>query len=73
MREPVCWLLNYPRPIGLEPTIYLTKPNPEEGYEDDESPFEAPTIIECYSYTDALSRILHFNLILALTEFKIVK
>lgn len=69
MREPVCYLLNYPRPIGLEPTIYLTKPYTEPLDEDG----WAPELIECYTFSDALSRIMHFNIELALKEFKVQK
>lgn len=69
MKEPVCYLLNFGRPIGLEPTIYLTKP-----YLPDEEPNPwSPDLIECYSFQDALNRILHFNIKLALEEFKVVK
>jgi len=67
--KPTCYLLNYGRPIGLEPTIYLSKP---ELLNEEETPW-SPEIIECYSYKDALSRILHFNITLALEEFKVVK
>ena len=70
-KEPVCFLLNYPRPLGLEPTIYLSQPAlpPIETYED---PWY-PEIVPCHSFQDALSRILHFNIQLAMNEFRVVK
>lgn len=67
--EPVCYLLNSGRPIGLEPTIYLSRPV----IPDEEPNPWTPEIIECYSFQDALSRILHFNLKLALDKFKVVR
>jgi hypothetical protein len=78
-RKPVCYLLNFPRPVGLEPTIYLTKPNIEElqvqGYEDDGLPvsgcFWGPDIEEYYEFSHALNRIMHFNIKLALQEFSV--
>lgn len=57
-------------PVGLEPTIYLTKPNIESM--DEGTPWE-PELIVCYTFSDALSRIMHFNINLALEEFKVVK
>jgi len=71
-REPVCYLLNFGRPIGLEPTIYLSKPNLPDLQPEEQSPWDGD-IIECYSFQDALSQILHFNITQALSEFKIVK
>lgn len=76
--EPVCYLLNYPRPIGLEPTIYLSCPKidytpveVEPGYFMEDC--QLPEIVPCYSFSDALSRIMHFNIRLALEEFSIVR
>ena len=70
-RKAVCYLLNFPRPVGLEPTIYLSKPKLDPNGQD-ENPWH-PDVEECYSFTEALSRILHFNLSLALKEFSIKK
>lgn len=65
--KPVCYLLNHPRPIGLEPTIYLSKPELGDGCDN---PWH-PDIIECRSYQEALSRLMHFNITLTLREFEI--
>lgn len=72
IREPVCYLLNFGRPVGLEPTIYLSRPTLLE-ISEEENPWYEGEVIECYSYKDALSRILHYNISHALSDFKIVK
>lgn len=62
-----CYLKCYPRPVGLEPTIYLYKPEVckevvevEPGYLL-EDPFSNPEVSEYRSIEDALIEILKFN------------
>jgi len=61
------YLLNFPRPIGIEPTIYLKNPiiepiicEVELGYFL-EDPYSNPEILEFNSIFDTLTCILSFN------------
>lgn len=61
------YLLNFPRPIGLEPTIYQIKPEiiPESVEIEpgcfDIDPYSNPDIIECRTIMEALITILKYN------------
>ncbi len=61
------YLLNFPRPIGVEPTVYLTEPiitpivvEVEEGYFLTD-PYSDPTVLEFNSMKDTLNAIIEFN------------
>jgi hypothetical protein len=61
------YTLTFPRPIGVEPTVYTTKPiiesvlvEVEPGYFL-EDPYSNPEIDEFESVKDALDRIIEFN------------
>lgn len=62
----VCYTLNFPRPIGVEPTVYLKRPNitptivknPEWSGID---PYSDPEIIEHATVMGALKYIIDFN------------
>jgi hypothetical protein len=61
------YLLNFPRPIGIEPTVYTTKPEitPEivEVYPGhfEADPYTDPNILEFYSVKQAIEYIIEFN------------
>lgn len=51
------WLLNHPRPTGIEPTIYSTKPI----FDSDDLYSSMISFIECQSIGEALKIIFDFN------------
>ena len=67
------YLLRFPRPIGIEPTVYFEKPifRTEDAVvlveEEDgtcytaEDPYLLPEVLECKSIKDALLKIIDFN------------
>lgn len=55
--KPKYWLLTYPRPLGIEPTIYTKEPDISDGTED---PF-APSILYFDNIQAAVICILNFN------------
>lgn len=51
------YVLDYPRPIGMEPTIYFVKPIVDS---ESENPFE-PEVLEFDSPREARDAIIRFN------------
>jgi|WetSurMetagenome_2_1015567.scaffolds.fasta_scaffold92225_5 hypothetical protein len=67
MKENRVYLLNFPRPTGIEPTVYLYKPNikpevveVEPGYFL-EDPYSNPDVLEFNSIKEAVLYIVDWN------------
>lgn len=62
-----CYLLNFPRPVGVEPKIYLKRPKiePRDFISDDgemfTDPFSIPEVLEFKNIEAAMKYLINFN------------